>query len=163
MTEGTKRREKIWKPFGEAEKPIDNQAVLYEDVFIDDGSEKQEEVSLIEENTAVVCRNCGGNHWTAKCPMTKKDADKKAKETTGGAYVPPSKRSGNKDTGSGNTYVTDEYPTIKISNLTTEANENDVRELVQGFGNVKRVRLPVYQETKEKRGIAFVSFSKKYI
>lgn len=165
MSKAATERQQRWKPFGLAKNPTENITYLHvEDIFIDNGAEKEDQ-TIFDERKSVTCRNCGGNHWTSKCPIKsslKGDKDKKMDGTgsTSSAYVPPSKRAGVKEENT-SSYTMDELPTIKISNLTTEANEDDVRELCRPFGNVKRVRLPVYNETKERRGIAFVSFSKK--
>lgn len=166
MSKAATERQQRWKPFGLAKNPTENITYSHvEDVYIDNGIEKEEDQTIFDERKSVTCRNCGGNHWTSKCPIKstlKGDKDKKVDANSNStAYVPPSKRGGVKEENTAS-YTMDELPTIKISNLTTEANEDDVRELVRPFGNVRRVRLPVYNETKERRGIAFVSFSKKY-
>ncbi|ABW27038.1 MULTISPECIES: RNA-binding protein [Acaryochloris] len=49
--------------------------------------------------------------------------------------------------------------TIYIGNLSYQATENDVREVFNEYGTVKRVVLPVDRETGRMRGFAFVEMT----
>jgi translation initiation factor 3 subunit G len=91
---------------------------------------------LEDRKSIVVCRNCGkvGDHWTLKCPF--KDGNAPSPEeaaasaaSTGGKYVPPSMRPGAKQT----IVSTEEYDILtttklRVSNISEDASEQDVRE-----------------------------------
>ncbi|KAK0555258.1 translation initiation factor eIF3 subunit g [Tilletia horrida] len=80
-----------------------------------------------------------------------------------GKYVPPSMRAGaNRGAGErmggpglGNR---DDLPTLRVTNLTEEAEEDDLRELFSRFGRVTRVFLGRDRETGACKGYAFVTF-----
>ena len=48
--------------------------------------------------------------------------------------------------------------TIRVTNLSDDTSENDVRDLFSRFGNVQRVYLARNKATQQSRGFAFVSF-----
>jgi len=134
----------------------------------------------------VVCRLCKGDHFTAKCPY--KDtlgglentdtgagpdedlgtgADTSAPTaSSGGKYVPPSMRgagggargAGESMRGAGNR---DDLPTLRVTNISEDTQENDLRELFGGFGRVARVYVGRDRETGAGKGFAFVSFEEK--
>ena len=49
--------------------------------------------------------------------------------------------------------------TIYIGNLSFQATEEDIREVIGEYGSVQRVSLPTDRETGRKRGFAFVEMS----
>jgi len=49
--------------------------------------------------------------------------------------------------------------TIYIGNLSFQATEEDIREVFDEYGTVKRVSLPTDRETGRKRGFAFVDMN----
>ncbi|MGK7888863.1 MAG: RNA recognition motif domain-containing protein [Leptolyngbyaceae cyanobacterium] len=49
--------------------------------------------------------------------------------------------------------------TIYIGNLSFQATEDDIREVCEEYGTVKRVSLPTDRETGRKRGFAFVDMN----
>lgn len=49
--------------------------------------------------------------------------------------------------------------TIYVGNLSYQATENDVREVFNEYGTVKRIVLPVDRETGRMRGFAFVEMT----
>jgi translation initiation factor 3 subunit G len=132
----------------------------------------------------VVCRLCKGDHFTAKCPY--KDslpgldgadtppfgADSEAPPAepaapaTGGKYVPPSMRAGGRGAGEamgrpgGNR---DELPTLRVTNISEDTQENDLRDLFGAFGRVARVYVGRDRETGAGKGFAFVSFEEKAV
>jgi translation initiation factor 3 subunit G len=68
-----------------------------------------------------------------------------------GKYVPPSRREGF----SGSTMMqTDTHPSIRVSNLPTDVKEDDLRELFETFGRIKKV----YLGKDKKTGDFKVSF-----
>eukprot|EP00948_MAST-09A_sp_MAST-9A-sp1_P002598 g2598.t1 len=76
-----------------------------------------------------------------------------------GKYVPPSRREG-----ATLSRFSDRFPdkaettSIRVSNITEDANEQDLRELFSAFGKVQRVYLAKDKNTQQSRGFAFVSF-----
>lgn len=81
----------------------------------------------------------------------------------GGKYVPPSMRAGAKAGGEsmhkgGNR---DDLPTLRVTNLSEDANDNDLWELFERFGRINRIYVGKDQETGLCKGFAFVSFESK--
>ncbi|WRT63718.1 uncharacterized protein IL334_000641 [Kwoniella shivajii] len=132
---------------------------------------------------AVVCRLCQGGHFTAKCPykeqlavidnMNTDGADEeeeaaaaasglapKGAGSAGGKYVPPGQRAGG---GAGESMFRsrDDLPTLRITSLSVDAEEDDVRDLFSKFGRIARVSVVRDRETRQSKGLAFVSFEEK--
>lgn len=152
--------------------------------------QKEEEDSAAAEmmkksmaNRSITCRLCTGGHYTSRCPY--KDtlggvlpgaedgaggvdesglpADAAAPGAmAGGKYVPPSMRQGAK--GGGETMYSrnrDDYPTLRVTNLSEDVIENDLYDLFGRFaqhGRLHRVFVGRDQETGLCKGFAFVSF-----
>ncbi|KAJ3181848.1 translation initiation factor eIF3 subunit g [Gaertneriomyces sp. JEL0708] len=128
----------------------------------------------------ITCRICKGEHWTSKCPFKDThaplgelgpsrseesvDGDAMTEEKiAGGKYVPPSLRNrgpGESMRGSSDSRR-DDYPTIRITNLSEDTQEQDVKELVSRFGHTSRVFVSRDRETNTCKGFAFVSFIHK--
>ncbi|TFY51385.1 hypothetical protein EVG20_g11024 [Dentipellis fragilis] len=129
----------------------------------------------------VVCRLCKGDHFTAKCPY--KDSLAGLEETppagndddgetalpaapaAPGApskYIPPSMR-GNRGPGESmrGTGSRDDLPTLRVTNISEDTQENDLRDLFGTFGRVARVYVGRDRETGIGKGFAFVSFEDK--
>jgi len=126
----------------------------------------------------VVCRLCKGDHYTARCPYKDSLAgldeapplDEGAgtaegvstSATTGsGKYVPPSMRAG--AGGRGESMYRggggrDELPTLRVTNVSEDTTEADLRDLFGAFGRVARVYVGRDRETGAGKGYAFVSF-----
>ncbi|KAL7418828.1 translation initiation factor eIF3 subunit g [Cryptotrichosporon argae] len=131
---------------------------------------------------ALTCRLCKGNHYTAKCPY--KDelaaldsaavgepededpsagglAPKGAGGGIGGRYVPPGQRAGG---GAGESMFNrnrDDLPTLRVTSLSTDAEDDDLRELFARFGRVARANVVRDRETRESKGFGFVSFESR--
>ena len=79
-----------------------------------------------------------------------------------GKYVPPSRRAGASSSSAGESLSTrndrDDSCTLRVSNISEDANEQDLRELFGAFGGVQRVFLAKDRETQLSRGFAFVSY-----
>ncbi|KAH9933888.1 eukaryotic translation initiation factor 3 subunit G-domain-containing protein [Fomitopsis serialis] len=85
----------------------------------------------------VVCRLCKGDHFTAKWAP----AEPAAAPTVGGKYVPPSMRGAR---GPGEAMgrpggSRDDLPTLRVTNISEDTQENDLRDLFGAFGRVARV------------------------
>jgi translation initiation factor 3 subunit G len=84
--------------------------------------------------------------------------------TTNGKYVPPSMRGGR---GPGESMSRpsggsrDDLPTLRVTNLSEDTQEADLRELFGGFGRVARVYVGRDRETGAGKGFAFVSFEER--
>ena len=132
----------------------------------------------------VLCRLCKGDHFTAKCPY--KDslagletaeiptddiapaADAPPAHSSGGKYVPPSMRAGARGAGEsmsrpGGSGSREDLPTLRVTNISEETQENDLRELFGTFGRVARVYVGRDRETGIGKGFAFVSFEDRAI
>lgn len=141
--------------------------------------EKQMKNSL--SGASVKCRICKGDHYTARCPYKETlkpldggDADPASRvmdevdngpgsTTTNGKYVPVHMRKG---AGPGETMngvrggpgSRDEFPTLRVTNLSEDAEEEDLKALFGRHGRVARVFLARDKETRRVKGFAFISF-----
>jgi translation initiation factor 3 subunit G len=55
----------------------------------------------------------------------------------------------------------DESNTVRVSNLSDETREDDLRELVRPFGPVSRVYLVKHKNTGQSRGFAYITFQRR--
>ncbi|KAJ7241019.1 eukaryotic translation initiation factor 3 subunit G-domain-containing protein [Mycena haematopus] len=137
----------------------------------------------------VICRLCKGEHFTAKCPhkdalagLEVDAADEDAPAAggdaaptlglglgagSGGKYVPPSMRGpgGTRTAGpaGGSGGSRDDLPTLRVTNISEDTQENDLRELFGIFGRVARVYVGRDRETGAGKGFAFVSFEERAV
>lgn len=85
--------------------------------------------------------------------------------STGGKYVPPSMRSGTRSAGESmrgpGGVNRDDLPTLRVTNISEDTQEADLRELFGGFGRVARVYVGRDRETGAGKGFAFVSFEER--
>jgi len=65
-------------------------------------------------------------------------------------YIPPNKRQGHKKY--------DNVNTLKVSNLSEDAREEDVRNLFRDFGQISKLSMVKDRETGCSKGLAFVTF-----
>ncbi|THH03373.1 hypothetical protein EW145_g6307 [Phellinidium pouzarii] len=123
----------------------------------------------------VLCRICKGDHFTTRCPfkdslaglddappMGDEDLIAPTAPAVGGKYVPPSMRSGagarmgeSMGRGSGGR---DDLPTLRVTNVSEDTTDQDLRDLFSNFGRVVRVYIGRDRETGQGKGYAFVSF-----
>lgn len=85
---------------------------------------------------------------------------------TGGKYVPPSMRGGGRGPGESMGRPggsRDDLPTLRVTNISEDTQENDLRELFGAFGRVARVYVGRDRETGAGKGFAFVSFEDKSV
>lgn len=120
----------------------------------------------IKPEARLTCRGCGGEHWTAKCPfkallgVSGEEEEKTTAEdsqTGSGKYVPPGLRYGAGGRGAMQ-QTRDESCTIRITNLSEYATEQDLSSLLQNLGNITRIFLAKDYDTGYCKGYAFVSF-----
>jgi|EP00900_Chrysochromulina_parva_P007360 translation initiation factor 3 subunit G len=74
-----------------------------------------------------------------------------------GGYVPPSLRNAD---GSRNAAMAerDDSCTVRVSNLSEDVKDSDLRELFRRFGAIQRIYLAKDRETHQSRGFAFINF-----
>lgn len=174
-----------WKKFGDCTGfppgPEDNVTYISHEVInLQLKPRKREEAQEEEDdpfsklkdssNSIVVCRHCGETgHWTLKCPKrdtivpkgqtpdTVKEIPKQQDES-GGRYVPPSRRGGGGAVGGGSDRH-DDSGTIRVTNISADTTEDDLRELFRRFGHTSRIYLAKDRATGESRGFAFITYT----
>ncbi|KAL9019710.1 MAG: hypothetical protein Q9185_003048 [Variospora sp. 1 TL-2023] len=79
----------------------------------------------------------------------------------GGGYVPPHLRNKGGVTGEkmGGKYERDDLATLRVTNVSEFAEENDLREIFERHGRVTRVFLAKDRETGRAKGFAFISYA----
>jgi translation initiation factor 3 subunit G len=125
----------------------------------------------------VKCRICSGEHFTARCPFkdtmapveegTAAAPGVEAEEDAGGlgagksSYVPPHMRKGGAGGGEkmGGRFEKDDLATLRVTNVSELAEENELRDLFERFGRVTRVFLARDRETQRAKGFAFISYA----
>ncbi|BDD58124.1 translation initiation factor eIF3 subunit g [Monascus purpureus] len=124
----------------------------------------------------VKCRICSGEHFTARCPFKDTmapvdepaagpDADERpAAGGLGGgsaSYVPPQLRKGGAAAGEkmAGKYEKDDLATLRVTNVSELAEEQELRDLFGRFGHVTRVFLARDRETQRAKGFAFISYA----
>ena len=149
--------------------------------------EEQGKLLKSVENKKVACRICKGDHFTAKCPYRDTLAPIDERPTLGGngtgtpgrespdisespapgaggrsAYVAPHLRAGGarlQTTGSSmDRRERDDSNTLRVTNLSEDTTDDDLRDLFGRFGRISRVFLAKDRETNRTKGFAFVSF-----
>jgi translation initiation factor 3 subunit G len=94
---------------------------------------------------------------------TSPSVDDKAKPSNEKTYRPPSQRDGGKDTG-GRTMSSrdsDNAFTVRVTNLSDDITETDLRDLFGKFGRLQRVFLAKDRTTHESKGFAFINFERQ--
>jgi len=151
------------------EKGITDQR--FDEIYFEFEHEKgqQKEVKEVEQvavrSSIIQCKNCGGAHWTNRCPEKSASANKTGAGPAGpsasdtgrrpGAYIPPNRRGGG---GGGAGPHDDNEPTIRISNIPENATQDDMNQLLRPF-HMNRLRLAKKYQESGNRGFAFVTFS----
>ncbi|KAI9748395.1 MAG: translation initiation factor eIF3 subunit g [Candelina submexicana] len=137
-------------------------------------------------NKTVKCRICSGDHFTSKCPY--RDTMAPVGEPTGAAdmdgiggadgepaagglgqggssYVPPHLRNKGAGAGTGDRmggkYERDDLATLRVTNVSELAEEQDLRDMFERFGRVTRVFLAKDRDTGMAKGFAFISFQER--
>lgn len=147
---------------------------------------QQEEKGPLEQkkatlkDTKIKCRICQGEHWTSKCPfkdtmapegepgtgpLDDEPADSAAGAiggSGGGSYVPPHLRGKAGVTGErmgGGKYERDDLATLRVTNVSEFAEEQELRDMFSRYGHVTRVFLAKDRDTGRAKGFAFVSYA----
>jgi len=152
-------------------------------------AEKEQEKSALDKlkssNKGVVkCRICKEeDHWTTKCPYkdtlgplkdSLSNVEREGSEpaaagapapeasSSGGKYVPPSKRGADGRIGdSMPDRRRDDTAAIRVSNLSENVQDSDLQELFKPFGSIARIFLSKDKQTNQCKGFAFVNYHKK--
>jgi len=97
----------------------------------------------------VTCKHCGGNHWSMKCKhkSEKLNSNDNKPISNNGKYVPKFKRNGEKP-------IDKNINTIRISNISDNADEQDIRDLFYNYGRITRLYY-------NQKGFAFLTYSEK--
>lgn len=139
------------------------------------------------KDKSVKCRICNGEHFTARCPYKDTMAPVGAEGAAGdvaagmgddpmaaggggaagkkGSYVPPAMRAGGgagekMDGGPGGKFgERDDLATLRVTNVSEMAEENELRDMFERFGRVTRVFLAKDRDTGMAKGFAFISFA----
>jgi translation initiation factor 3 subunit G len=154
-------------------RPVSNWKASTEDKG-DDAKKKAE-----LKNAKIKCRICQGDHFTTKCPFKDTMApegdvapadmpddapggagDGGSLGTGSGGYVPPHLR-GRVGAGEkmGGKFDRDDSATLRVTNVSEFAEEQDLRDMFSRYGHVTRVFLAKDRETGRAKGFAFVSYA----
>jgi translation initiation factor 3 subunit G len=175
-----------WVKFGDAEgkTAVDEKNVTYvayENIKLNlapksrDQKEEDDPLLKLKSTSSVVkCRNCGETgHYTLKCP---KRGEIKAKGVSdvpvrargqngtlgagaGGKYVPMHLREG-ADKMRQASRDRDDSTTLRVTNISEDTTEDDLRDLFRAFGHTTRIYLAKDRVTQLSRGFAFVSYDR---
>ncbi|KAI1774917.1 eukaryotic translation initiation factor 3 subunit-like protein [Hypoxylon cercidicola] len=138
------------------------------------------------KDKTVKCRICNGEHFTARCPYKDTMAPVGAEGAPGdvaagmgddaastvgaaaagkkGSYVPPALR-GDRGAASGERMggskygERDDLATLRVTNVSEMAEEQELRDMFERFGRVTRVFLAKDRDTGMAKGFAFISFA----
>jgi translation initiation factor 3 subunit G len=131
------------------------------------------------KNAKIKCRICQGDHFTTKCPFKDTMApegdvapadmpddapggagDNGGLGSGGGGYVPPHLRGrGGAGEKMGGKFDRDDSATLRVTNVSEFAEEQDLRDMFSRYGHVTRVFLAKDRETGRAKGFAFVSYA----
>eukprot|EP01059_Diplonema_ambulator_P034013 TRINITY_DN7425_c0_g1_i1.p1 TRINITY_DN7425_c0_g1~~TRINITY_DN7425_c0_g1_i1.p1 ORF type:complete len:270 (+),score=72.59 TRINITY_DN7425_c0_g1_i1:45-854(+) len=159
-------RQKRWVKFGKAKDNSPELTVAAEPVKLELGKKEEMDKTKMESeiqkmvNKVSIAVASGGN--------------------ASGAYVPPDRKSGGGDAAPGEegkkTYVApgrgsgetadskpqrDDSCTVRITNISEDISEDDLRSLFSTYGHISRSYVAVDRVTRERRGFAFITFKKQ--
>jgi len=123
--------------------------------------EVKEEKSVLANIECRICKK-KGDHYTPNCPLKDVLRNQKEPEVTiaepgkPDVYRIPNRRGG--DEKAEGSRDRDELPTVRVSNLSEGAFENDLQELFKPFGPLQRVFIAKDKNTGASRGFGFVTF-----
>ncbi|WBW73196.1 translation initiation factor eIF3g [Schizosaccharomyces osmophilus] len=141
--------------------------------------EQQEEDALAaakvkaKSGSVVRCRACKGSHFTAQCPYKSiigpvdeppLEATPATNRITGALgekrYLPPHMRGASTREGGDSMFKRerDDSATLRVTNLSDDTREEELRDLFRRFGGIQRVYLAKDKETGRAKGFAFVSY-----
>jgi len=133
------------------------------------------------QGSVIKCRFCQeeGKHYSLQCPKRNEIQvagvtenrdrlvpNKSGLPSTGGnKYVPVHLRSGGGGRGGGRGGGTqmgrDDSATIRVTNISEDTNEDDLRELFRPYGRTTRIYLAKDRQSGQSRGFAFISYTNR--
>lgn len=115
--------------------------------IIDDKEDANMGIFGNNNKNVVTCKHCGGNHWSIKCKNKPDKLETKDDKNipNNGKYVPKFKRDGEKPRDKNKN-------TIRISNISDNADEQDIRDLFYNYGRITRLYY-------NQKGFAFLTYS----
>mgnify|MGYP003683802751 CR=1 FL=1 len=173
------KERKKWVKFGAAKGKnpgeIDRDVTIYstEDVFIESPYTKQEDIAttlfkkLEADKIKRIVRKNMKSDIDSFADIGNKSDNTINKNSFMGAktnsYVVPGKKSGINGNSSFGQHIKDrdDSPSLRITNLSEDTLEYDIRDLFSPYGNIMRIHLALDHYTKKCRGFAFVSFYNK--
>jgi len=137
-----------------------------------------------QKDSIVTCSHCGERgHWSLKCPKRDSivvvqknrpneepsgrdagEARRMGGESEGSKYVPVHMR-GKGDVRAGGKDAQqredDSSNQIRVTNISEDTTENDLRELFRRFGTTSRIYLAKDKGTNQSRGFAFITYTNR--
>lgn len=114
--------------------------------IVDDTEDTELGILGNNNKNVVTCKYCGGNHWSIKCKNKPDKLNTDNKDTpNNNKYVPKFKRDGEKPRNKNRN-------TIRISNISDNADEQDIRDLFYSYGRITKLYY-------SKKGFAFLTYS----
>lgn len=147
--------------------------------------ETEKQASELVADRKISCRICGGVHFTLKCPYKDTLGPANGVDTEGELLADPSqtdRQAGASPGPPSSTYMLphlrgktpaeraavtaadrerDESSTLRVSNLSEDITEDELRSLFANFGRIVRCHLVRDRDTGRNRGFAFVSYENK--
>jgi len=131
--------------------------------------------------SVVICRLCNAtDHYSIRCPKRKdievegvtsvsggrggmRQPGTGGASAPGGKYVPIHLRDGGRGRGGGRgggiQMGRDDSATIRVTNISEDTTEDDLRDLFRPFGRTTRIYLAKDKFTHKSRGFAFISYT----
>lgn len=111
-----------------------------------------------ENVAAITCRHCGGLHWSHKCTKYVPEKEETRTSRTGaGGYVLPQRRGRGSDQSDPEREIT----TLRVSNLSEDCTDDDLRAVFSRYGMITRIYLARDRETQIPKGFAYVTFESR--
>jgi hypothetical protein len=95
----------------------------------------------------IVCRKCGGNHFTTKCGRDNSTVE---------AIAPSDRQTFNKDKFNNNKKKENIFR-VQISNLPLDMSDNEMKELLYNWGEITKIKVINYEESS----VAYIDFKYK--
>ena len=104
----------------------------------------------------IICRKCVGNHFTTKCDREQELSNKNIGITSNNNRYNRDNNNYNKNKNNNN-YDKEEIYRLQISNLPLNMTNSEMKELLNGWGNINKIKVINYEETS----VAYIDFKNK--
>eukprot|EP01064_Diplonema_japonicum_P026284 TRINITY_DN376_c4_g1_i1.p1 TRINITY_DN376_c4_g1~~TRINITY_DN376_c4_g1_i1.p1 ORF type:complete len:282 (+),score=88.70 TRINITY_DN376_c4_g1_i1:44-847(+) len=163
-------RQKRWVKFGKAKDNSAELTVVCEPSKLELG--KKEEIDktkmeseiqkMVREVSIAVAGGGGGGAYVAPTKSSASEATAGATDESGKkTYVAPGRGAGEASGGDSGKPQRDDSCTVRITNISEDISEDDLRSLFTQYGQISRSYVAVDRVTKERRGFAFITFKKQ--